>query len=79
MTAYVGIVGEVDMMAEPALVDAIDRLTALTPHTVDVDLSAVTFCGASLANFFARVHNVSPVARRLSRTALPRPYATSSK
>jgi anti-sigma B factor antagonist len=59
-TAHVRIAGEVDIAVEPALGEAIDRLIALAPHTVEVDLTLLTFCGASLANFFARAHNVVP-------------------
>ena len=60
MTACVRIAGEIDMAVEPALGDAIEQLIALAPHTVEVDLTAVTFSGTSLANFFAQVYNVIP-------------------
>jgi hypothetical protein len=78
MTAYVRIAGEVDIAVEPALGDAIDRLTALAPHTVQVDLTADTFGGASLANFFAQVDSVIPEGQQLSRTALPPASVASS-
>jgi anti-anti-sigma factor len=71
-TAYVRITGEVDIALEPALGNAIARLSALAPQAVEVDLTAVTFGGTSLANFFARLRNVVPdgttiVAHGLSR------------
>ena len=59
-TIYVRMAGEVDIAVEPALGDAIDRLVALTPQSVEVDLTLVTFGGTSLANFFARVYCVIP-------------------
>jgi len=59
-TAYVRIAGEIDMAIEAALGDAIDRLVALAPHTVEVDLTAVTLSGVNLANFFAHMDGVIP-------------------
>ena len=60
MTAYVRIAGEIDIAIEAALGDAIDRLVAVAPHTVEVDLTAVTFSGVNLANFFAQMYSVIP-------------------
>jgi anti-anti-sigma factor len=58
--AYLRMAGEVDIAAEPALADAVDRLHAVAPRTVVVDLAAVTFACSALVNFVIRVRRAIP-------------------
>ncbi|MFI5934619.1 hypothetical protein [Actinoplanes sp. NPDC051494] len=45
-----------------AATDTIDRITALAPETIVVDLAAVTFAGSMLAGFVAGLHPAVPAA-----------------
>jgi anti-anti-sigma factor len=58
--AYLRLAGEIDIAAEPALADAVDRLHAVAPQTVVIDLGAVTFACSTLANFLVRVRRAIP-------------------
>lgn len=59
-TALVCLAGEIDLAAVPALSDVADRLAAIEPAEVVVDLAAVTFACSTLPNFLARVHLTLP-------------------
>jgi anti-anti-sigma factor len=75
--AGVRIVGEIDLSAEPVLDSSIRLLSRMSPRLVQVDLGDVTFAGAALPNFLARMYgqlppgfslvvsNPSPQVRRL--------------
>lgn len=52
--------GDVDMEARPLLAKAIAWVAAAAPHTVVVDLAAVTFGCATLVNFLAGVRLAVP-------------------
>lgn len=54
--ALVCLAGEIDMDAEPALSGVVDRLSAIAPIEVVVDLAQVTFASSTLLNFIARTH-----------------------
>ncbi|RKN41040.1 STAS domain-containing protein [Micromonospora endolithica] len=54
--AMVCLAGEIDMDADPALSGVADRLSAVAPSEVVVDLADVTFASSTLLNFLARVH-----------------------
>jgi len=61
-SAWIRLTGDLDMAAEPALADATDRLRALAPRLVVIDLTAVTFVCSTLANFLCALHRVHPEA-----------------
>jgi anti-anti-sigma regulatory factor len=52
---YVYLAGEIDIAAEVALRAAAEDLPAAVTDLVMVDLAAVTFAGATLANFLVRL------------------------
>ncbi|MEU4788828.1 STAS domain-containing protein [Micromonospora tulbaghiae] len=52
--ALVCLAGEIDMDADPALSGVVDRLSAVAPSEVVVDLADVTFASSTLLNFLAR-------------------------
>ncbi|MCI4063975.1 STAS domain-containing protein [Micromonospora sp. R77] len=54
--ALVCLAGEIDMDADPALAGVVDRLSAVAPSEVVVDLADVTFASSTLLNFLARAH-----------------------
>jgi anti-anti-sigma factor len=64
-SALVCLVGEIDLAASAALSDAADRLSAIAPATVVVDLAGVTFAGAALLNFLAALHSILPAGATL--------------
>ena len=53
--------GDVDIAAIRRLADAVHQLSVVAPGTVVIDLAAVTFAGAVLVNFLARLHRGIPV------------------
>src|SRR3954465_10937170 len=57
--------GEVDMPARPQLAEVVDQLAITAPHTIVVDLAAVTYGGSVLVNFLARVRHAVPVGSLL--------------
>lgn len=61
-SAWIRLVGDIDMTAEPALATAVDRLNGLPLRFVVVDLTAVTFVCSTLANFLATLHRAHPHA-----------------
>ena len=61
-SAWIRLIGDLDMTAEPALADAIERLTGRPIHLIVVDLRAVTFASSTLANFVAALHRDHPDA-----------------
>lgn len=54
---WVRLAGDVDMISVPALACATDRLVVIAPHTIVVDLTAVTFAGSTLVNFLVHLRN----------------------
>ncbi|MEH1098284.1 STAS domain-containing protein [Micromonospora sp. CPCC 205561] len=58
--ALVRLAGEIDLEAGPALSDVADRLSAIAPSEIVVDVAAVTFACSTLPNFLARVHLTLP-------------------
>jgi len=62
-TVWVRLVGAVEMGAEPALDVAVERVRAVAPAVVLVDLAGVTFAGSLLAHFLLRVHAAAGGAR----------------
>jgi anti-anti-sigma regulatory factor len=61
-SAWIRLVGDVDMAVEPALTEAADRLHALTLRLIVIDLTAVTFVCSTFANFLATLHRAHPDA-----------------
>lgn len=59
-TALVRLAGEIDLQASPTLSDVADRLSAIAPSEIVVDLAAVTFACSTLLNFLARVRLTLP-------------------
>jgi anti-anti-sigma regulatory factor len=59
-SALVYLAGEIDLAAAGALSDAMDRLSALAPANVMVDLADVTFACASLPNFLVGLRDSLP-------------------
>ncbi|WCN79427.1 STAS domain-containing protein [Micromonospora sp. LH3U1] len=55
-TALVCLAGEIDLEASSALSDVADRLSAIAPTEVVVDVADVTFACSTLPNFLARMH-----------------------
>jgi anti-anti-sigma regulatory factor len=66
-SAWIRLVGEIDMMVEPALAEAADRLNALTLRLIVIDLTAVTFVCSTFANFVAALHRAHPDAEVVLR------------
>jgi anti-anti-sigma factor len=58
----VGVAGDLDADAEPALSEVVARVAALAPERVFVDLGEVAFAGSTLAHFLARLVGVAPQA-----------------
>lgn len=58
--AFVCLAGEIDQAATERLSYAADRLATVAPAGVVVDLEAVTFAGATLPNFVARIYRLVP-------------------
>lgn len=61
-TAWIRLLGDLDMAAEPALTDASDRLKVLTLHLIVIDLTAVTFVCSTFVNFPCSLHRTHPGA-----------------
>lgn len=61
-SAWIRLVGDIDMMAEPALATATDRLNGLPLRLIVIDLSAVTFVCSTLVNFLTTLHRDHPHA-----------------
>jgi anti-anti-sigma factor len=61
-SAWIRLVGEIDMAVEPALTEAADRLHALTLRLIVIDLTAVSFVCSTFANFLATLHRAHPDA-----------------
>jgi anti-anti-sigma factor len=61
----VSLAGEIDIAASVVLSKAIDWLTALTPGSVLVDLTELTFACSTLANFVAQVRRSMPAGAEL--------------
>ncbi|GAA0931520.1 STAS domain-containing protein [Virgisporangium aurantiacum] len=61
-SARVSLVGDVVMGVEPALADAVARLSRSRPDVVVLDLTAVTFVCSTFANFVADVRTAVPDA-----------------
>lgn len=59
---WVLLAGDVDMAAEPALADVVDRLDGRAVCRVDIDLGAVTFAGVTLVHFIEAIHGAHPNA-----------------
>lgn len=56
----VRITGDLDADAVPALNDAVDRIAALLPGRVVVDLADVPYAGSALPNFLVRLVGALP-------------------
>lgn len=63
--AYVTLIGEIDLAAEPALAEVASQLRTTAPTTVILDLAGITFAGSTLANFVVRVRRSVPTGTRL--------------
>jgi anti-anti-sigma regulatory factor len=61
-SVWIRLAGELDMAAEPALIEASDRLRALTLRLIVIDLTAVTFACSTLVNFLCALYRVHPGA-----------------
>jgi anti-anti-sigma regulatory factor len=61
-SAWIRLVGDVDMAVAPALAEAADRLHTLTLRLIAIDLTAVTFVCSTFANFLATLHRAHPDA-----------------
>jgi anti-anti-sigma factor len=59
-SALICLGGEIDQAGFEQLSAAADRLATVAPASVIVDLGAVTFAGAALPNFVARMHDIVP-------------------
>jgi anti-anti-sigma factor len=59
-SAWVRLIGDLDLAAESALADAVDRLKAQPLRLIVIDLTAVTFACSTLANFLAVLHRAHP-------------------
>jgi anti-anti-sigma regulatory factor len=57
--------GDVDMTAQPQSAGAVEQIGAASPRTVVVDLAGMTFGGATLVNFLARIHRAAPTGSLL--------------
>jgi anti-anti-sigma factor len=64
-SALICLGGEIDQAGFQRLSDAADRLATAAPVSVVVDLGAVTFAGATLPNFVARMHDIVPSSAAL--------------
>ncbi|MGN9807732.1 STAS domain-containing protein [Micromonospora sp. BQ11] len=63
--ALVFLAGEIDMHADPALSGVVERLSAVAPSEVVVDLADVTFASSTLLNFLTRAHVALPAGAAL--------------
>jgi anti-anti-sigma regulatory factor len=54
-TAWVRLVGEVDLASDDELVATAGQLSGIRPQIVCIDLAGVTFASATLATFLVRV------------------------
>jgi anti-anti-sigma factor len=70
-SVWVRLVGDVDMVGESALAEAIDRLDRPALRLVVIDLAAVTFACSTLANFLAALHQAHPGAALVLHRASP--------
>lgn len=61
-SAWIRLVGDVDIGVEPALAGAVDRLSRSRHDVVVIDLTAVTFACSTFANFVADLHAAIPDA-----------------
>jgi anti-anti-sigma factor len=61
-SAWIRLIGDLDMAAEPALASAVKRLNGRPIHFIVVDLTAVTFACSTFANFVAALHRDHPEA-----------------
>lgn len=59
-SAWIRLIGDLDLAAEPALTDAVDRLKTNPLRLIVIDLTAVTFACSTLANFLAALHGTHP-------------------
>lgn len=57
---FLCLAGEIDMASSAVLAKTIDWLTGLAPVCVLVDLADLTFAGATLPNFVARIRQAVP-------------------
>ena len=64
-SALVCLAGEIDMTASAALTKVAEQLSTVAPVQVVIDLTEVTFAGATLPNFVADVHRRLPTATTL--------------
>ncbi|MGN9812591.1 STAS domain-containing protein [Micromonospora sp. BQ11] len=70
-TLSIRLVGAVEMGAEAALNDAINRVRELAPGSVAIDLAGITFAGSLLANFLIGLHAAAPSASTHLHHATP--------
>lgn len=70
-SAWIRLVGAVDMTAEPDLAEAADRLRRLTVRLIVIDLAEVTFAGATLTHFLDTVRDAHPDAALVLRQPSP--------
>lgn len=61
-TIWIRLVGALQMGAEPALTEAVDRVRDRAPRRVSIDLAGVTFAGALLAHLLTQLHAAAPRA-----------------
>ena len=61
-SAWIRLVGDIDMAAVPALTKAAERLNGRRMRSIVIDLTAVTFASSTLANFLAELHRAHPRA-----------------
>jgi anti-anti-sigma factor len=70
-SAWIRLVGNVDMHGEPALAYAVECLRPSGPDAVVVDLTAVTFVCSTFVNFVADVHAAVPDASLILHSPSP--------
>jgi anti-anti-sigma factor len=61
-SAWIQLVGDVDIGAKPVLADAVECLCRSGPDVVVLDLTAVNFVCSTFATFVADVHTAVPDA-----------------
>lgn len=59
-STYIRLAGEVDLVVESDLTMAVDRVRALAPRTVLIDLGRVTFACSTLATLLVRLYHAIP-------------------
>ena len=64
-SVWVRLAGDVDMAAEPALAEALDRLDGIGLRLVIIDLAAVTFVCSTFAHFLDALRRAQPHAALL--------------